>query len=89
MFRITHIDHIVLRVVDAERELAFYRDVLGCALEKRDDTIGLIQLRAGFHLEIGSLLWSAIGTAIAAPIVFSILRRLDAGFLHADTGGLH
>jgi len=44
---------------------------------------------AGFHLEIGSLLWSAIGTAIAAPIVFSILRRLDAGFLHADTGGLH
>ena len=44
---------------------------------------------AGFHLEIGSLLWSAAGTAIAAPIVFSILRRLDAGFLHADTGGLH
>ena len=43
---------------------------------------------AGFHLEIGPLLWSAVGTAIAAPAVFSILRRLDAGFLHADTGGL-
>ena len=50
MFRITHIDHIVLRVVDTEREVAFYRDVLGCALDKRDDTIGLIQLRAGTSL---------------------------------------
>jgi catechol 2,3-dioxygenase-like lactoylglutathione lyase family enzyme len=27
--------------------LAFYRDVLGCALERRQDEIGLIQLRAG------------------------------------------
>jgi len=50
MFRITHIDHIVLRVVDAERELAFYHDVLGCALERRDDRLGLIQLRAGASL---------------------------------------
>jgi catechol 2,3-dioxygenase-like lactoylglutathione lyase family enzyme len=50
MFRITHIDHLVLRVVDVERELAFYRDVLGCALEKRDDGIGLLQLRAGASL---------------------------------------
>ena len=43
---------------------------------------------AGFHLEIGPLLWSALGTAIAAPIVFAILRRLDAGFLPLDAGGL-
>ena len=43
---------------------------------------------AGFHYEIGPMLWSAAGTAVAAPIVFSILRRVDAGFLHADTGGL-
>ena len=50
MFRITHIDHLVLRVVDAERELAFYRDVLGCTLERRNDRIGLIQLRAGASL---------------------------------------
>jgi len=50
MFRITHIDHLVLRVVDLERQLAFYRDVLGCTLERRDDRIGLIQLRAGASL---------------------------------------
>ena len=50
MFRITHIDHLVLRAVDVERLLAFYRDVLGCVLEKRNDEIGLIQLRAGASL---------------------------------------
>ena len=43
---------------------------------------------AGFHLEVPPLLWSAFGTALAAPIVFSILRRLDAGFLPvADAPG--
>ncbi len=36
---------------------------------------------AGFHFEVGTLLWSAVGTGLAAPVVFSILRRLDAGFL--------
>ncbi|MCA1829509.1 MAG: rod shape-determining protein MreD [Myxococcales bacterium] len=44
---------------------------------------------AGMHFEFGPLIWSAVGTAIAAPIVFSILRRLDSGFLHVDGGGLH
>lgn len=44
---------------------------------------------AGFHLELAPLLWSALGTACAAPVVFYLLRRLDAGFIHADTGGLH
>ena len=45
---------------------------------------------AGFHLEIASMLWSALGTAVAAPVVFFILRRLDAGFLHSDvnSGGI-
>jgi hypothetical protein len=39
---------------------------------------------AGMHLELAPLLWSAFGTALAAPFVFWILRRLDAGFLHAE-----
>jgi glyoxylase I family protein len=47
MFRILHIDHIVLRAVDAERMLAFYCNALGCIVERRQDAIGLIQLRAG------------------------------------------
>jgi len=50
MIRIREIDHLVLRVVDLERMLAFYRDVLGCGVERRDDSIGLIQLRAGRSL---------------------------------------
>ena len=47
MIRIRDIDHIVLRVSDGERMLQFYRDVLNCAVERRRDEIGLIQLRAG------------------------------------------
>jgi catechol 2,3-dioxygenase-like lactoylglutathione lyase family enzyme len=41
------IDHVVLRVRDLERSLAFYRDVLGCAVELARPSIGLWQLRAG------------------------------------------
>lgn len=44
------IDHLVLRVRDLEAMLAFYRDVLGCAVERRRDDIGLVQLRAGRSL---------------------------------------
>ena len=41
------LDHLVLRVADLERMLAFYCGVLGCTLERREDKIGLVQLRAG------------------------------------------
>lgn len=47
MIRIREIDHVVLRVADLERALAFYGGVLGCAVERRQDAIGLVQLRAG------------------------------------------
>ena len=50
MFRVLALDHVVLRVADAERSLSFYRDFLGCAVERRLDEIGLIQLRAGSAL---------------------------------------
>jgi rod shape-determining protein MreD len=39
---------------------------------------------AGLHFEISTLLWSAFGTALAAPAVFSILRRVDSGFQHGE-----
>jgi catechol 2,3-dioxygenase-like lactoylglutathione lyase family enzyme len=47
MIRVRDIDHLVLRVVDAQAMLAFYRDVLGCRVERDRDDLGLIQLRAG------------------------------------------
>ncbi|MFC5521844.1 VOC family protein [Polaromonas jejuensis] len=50
MIQIREIDHIVLRVVDLPRMLRFYTAVLGCTLERRQDEIGLVQLRAGRSL---------------------------------------
>ena len=47
MIRIRDIDHLVLRVVDLPRMLRFYCEVLGCAVERNVETIGLVQLRAG------------------------------------------
>lgn len=48
--RVREIDHLVLRVADPARMTAFYRDVLGCAIARRQDEIGLIQLAAGRSL---------------------------------------
>ncbi|WP_455385229.1 VOC family protein [Acidihalobacter prosperus] len=50
MFRIREIDHLVLRIVDLDAMLGFYCDALGCAIEKRQEELGLIQLRAGRSL---------------------------------------
>lgn len=50
MIRIREIDHLVLRVADADKMIRFYCDVLGCHVEKRQDDLGLIQLRAGRSL---------------------------------------
>jgi catechol 2,3-dioxygenase-like lactoylglutathione lyase family enzyme len=47
---ISDIDHLVLRVTDLPRMERFYCEVLGCSVEKRQDAIGLIQLRAGRSL---------------------------------------
>ncbi len=49
-FRPKGLDHVVLRVVDAARMTAFYRDVLGCPVEREEPAIGLLQLRAGRSL---------------------------------------
>lgn len=50
MIRIRDIDHVVLRVSDLMGMLRFYQQVLGCSLERRQDAIGLVQLRAGRSL---------------------------------------
>ena len=47
---IKRIDHVVLRVSDLDRMIDFYRDVLGCRLERGPGEGGLAQLRAGDSL---------------------------------------
>ena len=41
------IDHVVLRVAEFDRAIAFYCGALGCTVERRRDDLGLIHLRAG------------------------------------------
>ena len=50
MIRIGEIDHVVLRAIDIDAMQRFYVDVLGCHEERRQDEIGLVQLRAGASL---------------------------------------
>src|SRR3954447_12316866 len=49
-FRLRALDHIVLRVRNLDASLAFYRDVLGCTLDKVQEKIGLWQGRGGASL---------------------------------------
>ncbi len=44
---IDSLDHVVLRVADLDRALAFYCGALGCTVAKRRDELGLVHLRAG------------------------------------------
>ena len=48
--QVVGLDHVVLRVADLERSIAFYTAVLGATEERRLDALGLIQLRIGAHL---------------------------------------
>jgi catechol 2,3-dioxygenase-like lactoylglutathione lyase family enzyme len=49
-FVVHELDHVVLRCADPVRMERFYVDVLGCAVERRLDAIGLVQLRCGRSL---------------------------------------
>ncbi|HEX5318396.1 MAG TPA: VOC family protein [Stellaceae bacterium] len=46
-FRITGLDHVVLRVASLERAVKFYGEVLGCPVERELETPRLVQMRAG------------------------------------------
>lgn len=49
-FAIREIDHVVLRVRELARSVDFYVGVLGCSVERHQEAIGLMQLRAGRSL---------------------------------------
>ncbi|MFN3232312.1 MAG: VOC family protein [Alphaproteobacteria bacterium] len=44
------LDHVVLRVSDVDRMIAFYVDVVGCSVDRVQEGLGLWQLRAGRSL---------------------------------------
>lgn len=44
------LDHVVIRSSDMQRSMAFYCGALGCTEERRIDSLGLVQLRAGASL---------------------------------------
>ncbi|MDT8908212.1 Catechol 2,3-dioxygenase [Pseudomonas sp. NFACC32-1] len=49
-FKVSHIDHVVLRILDMDRSLEFYTEKLGCPIQKRRDDLGMIHLAAGSSL---------------------------------------
>lgn len=49
-FRITGLDHLVLRVRDLDTMVRFYCDILGCRIERIQAELGLTQIRAGRSL---------------------------------------
>ena len=66
--RIVRIDHIVLRTARCDEMIEFYRDVLGCTVERRlDPDMGLVQLRAGEALIDLVDVDSQLGRAGGAP----------------------
>ncbi|WP_058836180.1 VOC family protein [Luteimonas abyssi] len=46
-FDVERIDHVVFRVTDLARSIAFYAQVLGCAVVRHRAHLGLAHLRAG------------------------------------------
>ena len=50
MINVQNIDHVVLRIVDLDEVARFYIDVLGARWEKKQEPIGLYQLRLGTSL---------------------------------------
>lgn len=50
MITIRDIDHVVFRVVDVAKVANFYIDVLGARWEKKQEKVGLYQLRVGTSL---------------------------------------
>jgi glyoxylase I family protein len=81
-FSVIDIDHVVLRTTDPARLEKFYTVVLGCPVVKRQEKIGLTQLRAGRAL-IDIL---AVGpeTASTAPPRGSATGNMDHLCLRID-----
>ncbi|BAO87904.1 VOC family protein [Caballeronia cordobensis] len=49
-FNIREIDHVVIRCLDLDKMIHFYRTALCCPIEKEQRDLGLVQMRAGRSL---------------------------------------
>ncbi|MBA5760989.1 VOC family protein [Vibrio sp. 404] len=67
MIRINGLDHIVLRAHCLDNMLYFYRDLLGCQIERSLPQLGLTQLRAGEALIDIVTINSELGQLGGAP----------------------
>jgi glyoxylase I family protein len=67
MLQVLGIDHVVLRVEDRVRALAFYCGVLGLSVEREQPELGLTQLRAGRSLLDLITLDGALGRKGSGP----------------------
>lgn len=65
--KVAGLDHIVLRVTDVEKSIAWYRSVLGCRVERLLPSMGLVQMRLGASLidlvDVGGPVGKAGGAA--------------------------
>lgn len=48
--QVVALDHVVVRTTQLDAMLHFYRDILGCPIEREKQDIGLVQCRAGSAL---------------------------------------
>ncbi len=96
---ITGVDQVVLRTKQIDAVLAFYRDKLGCPVERTIEPIGLYQLRAGRSLVDlldtnvftiaeagpGESLFDHFCLSVTAPSADALCAALDAaGVPHGD-----
>jgi len=97
--KITGVDHVVLRTTKIEEVLGFYRDKLGCPVERTIEPLGLYQLRAGASLVDvldttvftiaaagpGESLFDHFCLSVAAASPDELCAMLDAaGIAHGD-----
>jgi len=75
-FFLATLDHVVLRVPDMEKALAFYSGVLGASVERRVEAFGLVQLRAGESIidlvDVGAAWLKAEGAKPFTPDVRNV-----------------
>ena len=81
----TRIGHVHLKVSDLERAIAFYRDVMGFALQQRYGDQAAFLSAGGYHHHIGLNTWESRG---GAPAPFGHTGLYHTAFLYPDRAAL-